>query len=70
LVTFLAASPNGDESGEPNMESDHRYYSRRAVQEAMAAARAVTPNAKAWHSQLADDFMKRAQRVSELSPVD
>ena len=52
------------------MESDHRYYSRRAVQEAMAAARAVTPNAKAWHSQLADDFMKRAQRVSELSPVD
>lgn len=52
------------------MESDHRYYSRRAAQETMAAARAVTADAKAWHSQLADDFMKRAQRVSELSPVD
>jgi hypothetical protein len=52
------------------MESDRRYYSRRAAQEKMAAARAITPKARAWHSQLAEDFMRRAQEPAELSAAE
>lgn len=52
------------------MESDYRYYARRAVQEKMAASRAISARAKAWHHQLAEDFMRRAQKVSELSTTD
>ena len=42
------------------MESNLRYYSRRAVEERMAAQRAVTEPARAWHSKLAEDFAARA----------
>ncbi|HET9810960.1 MAG TPA: hypothetical protein VFP53_04605 [Sphingomicrobium sp.] len=42
------------------MESNHRYYRRRAVEERMAAQRAVTEAARAWHSKLAEDFAQRA----------
>ena len=42
------------------MESNERYYRRRAVEERMAAQRAVTEQAKAWHSKLAQDFAERA----------
>ena len=42
------------------MESNQRYYSRRAVEERMAAQRAVTETARAWHSKLAADFAERA----------
>ena len=42
------------------MESNERYYRRRAVEERMAAQRAVTETAKAWHSKLAEDFAARA----------
>ena len=52
------------------MESDRRYYSRRATQERMAAARAISAKAKAWHHQLADDFMKRAQTITELTAAE
>lgn len=52
------------------MESDRRYYSRRAVQEKMAATRAVTAHARAWHMQLADDFTRRAQGMAQLTPAD
>jgi hypothetical protein len=52
------------------MESDRRYYSRRAVQEKMAATRAISAKAQAWHRQLAEDFMKKAQQMSELSPAE
>ena len=52
------------------MESDHRYYSRRAAQERMAASRAISAKAQAWHRQLAEDFIKRAQQIRELSPTD
>jgi hypothetical protein len=51
------------------MESDRRYYSRRAAQEKMAAARAITARARAWHRQLADDFMRKAEQVSELGEL-
>ena len=42
------------------MESNQRYYRRRAVEERMAAQRAMTEAAKAWHSKLAEDFAARA----------
>ena len=42
------------------MESNERYYRRRAVEERMAAQRAVTENARAWHAKLAQDFADRA----------
>ena len=42
------------------MESNERYYRRRAVEERMAAQRAVTEAARAWHSKLAEDFAQRA----------
>ena len=42
------------------MESNERYYRRRAVEERMAAQRAVTETARAWHSKLAHDFAERA----------
>lgn len=42
------------------MESNERYYRRRAVEERMAAQRAVTEVARAWHSKLAEDFAQRA----------
>lgn len=42
------------------MESNERYYRRRAVEERMAAQRAVTETARAWHAKLAEDFASRA----------
>jgi len=42
------------------MESNQRYYRRRAVEERMAAQRAVTEQARAWHAKLAEDFAARA----------
>ena len=42
------------------MESNERYYRRRAVEERMAAQRAMTEQARAWHSKLAKDFADRA----------
>jgi hypothetical protein len=52
------------------MESDRRYYARRAAQEKLAAARAMTARARAWHSELAEDFMRKSQQVRELSPAE
>ena len=43
------------------MESNERYYRRRAVEERMAAQRAMTEQARAWHSKLAAEFAERAQ---------
>lgn len=45
--------------GEP-VESNERYYRRRAIEERMAARRAVTDTAREWHSKLAEDFATRA----------
>lgn len=41
------------------MESNERYYRRRAIEERMAAQRAVTETARAWHAKLAEDFASR-----------
>ena len=46
------------------MESDHRYYSRRAAEEQRRAAHAVTPEARERHRELARLFAgKAAQRI-------
>jgi hypothetical protein len=42
------------------VESNERYYRRRAVEERMAAQRAMTEQARAWHAKLAEDFAARA----------
>jgi hypothetical protein len=42
------------------MESDQRYYRRRAFEERVAAQRAMTEAARVWHSKLAKDFAERA----------
>jgi hypothetical protein len=42
------------------VESNERYYRRRAVEERMAAQRAITEAARVWHAKLAEDFAARA----------
>jgi hypothetical protein len=42
------------------VESNQRYYLRRAAEERTAAHRSVTPQAREWHSKLAQDFAQRA----------
>jgi hypothetical protein len=42
------------------MESNGRYYQRRAVEELRAAARAVTPEARERRRALADMFAHKA----------
>lgn len=49
------------------MESNERYYRRRAVEERMAAQRAVSETARAWHAKLAEDFAQRA--IAGTSPI-
>ena len=42
------------------MESNYRFYMRRASEERTAAHRALTEQARAWHTKLAIDFAERA----------
>ena len=42
------------------MESDQRYYLRRAAEERTATLRAMTPQARDWHAKLATQFADRA----------
>ena len=51
------------------MESNQRYYFRRASEERTAALRAITPDARAWHSKLACDFAERAQAATGVVPM-
>ena len=52
------------------MESNARYYARRAVEERMKAQRAITEQARAWHAKLAHDFAERATAYSsETAPA-
>lgn len=42
------------------MESDQRYYSRRAAEEQRRAAQAVTSAARERHRELAEIFARKA----------
>ena len=46
------------------MESDHRYYMRRASEERRAAERAVTAAARERHRELALLFASKAEKRS------
>jgi len=49
------------------VESNQRYYFRRAAEERMAAQRAMTDNARQWHAKLAQQFAARAEESTSLS---
>ena len=60
--------------GTRDMESNARYYSRRAIEERMKAQRAITEAARTWHAKLAHDFAERAiectaANCSDASPA-
>lgn len=42
------------------MESNQRFYMRRAAEERTASRRAMTEQARDWHAKLALDFAERA----------
>lgn len=48
-------------SGGQRVESNERYYRRRAFEERVAAQRAISESARAWHAKLAADFAERAR---------
>lgn len=50
------------------MDSDPRYYWRRACEEMAAASRAVTPAARARHVQLLRMFVDRLKAINAPSP--
>lgn len=49
------------------MESNHRFYMRRAAEERTAAHRAMTAQARDWHARLAQDFAARAATYQPLA---
>ncbi|MEO7787105.1 MAG: hypothetical protein ABIR77_04690 [Sphingomicrobium sp.] len=51
------------------MESNQRYYLRRAQEERTAAVRSVTPQAREWHSKLAADFAARVMAADAAMPM-
>ena len=53
MVTFRQTRGAG-------VESNERYYRRRAIEERIAAQRAISEAARAWHAKLAQDFAERA----------
>ena len=55
------------EGGEA-VESDARFYRRRACEEMSAASRAVTPEARERRLQLVDLYLQRLQAMHEPSP--
>lgn len=50
------------------MESDVRFYRRRANEELAAANRAITVAARARRLQLADSFLERLRAVEAADP--
>ena len=55
--------------GGGQVESNERYYRRRAVEERMAARRAVSETARAWHAKLAEDFAQRAMTSTDSCAI-
>jgi hypothetical protein len=46
------------------MESDYRYYARRAAEENRRAAHAITPEARERHRELAHMFASKVAQSS------
>ncbi|MFC7537374.1 hypothetical protein ACFQPG_08345 [Sphingomonas sp. GCM10030256] len=51
------------------VESNQRYYSRRAAEERLAAQRSMTDAAREWHAKLARQFAARAAECDQLAPA-
>ncbi len=49
------------------MESNLRYYLRRAAEERTAAVRSITPQARERHSMLAQEFAAKAQACQPVA---
>jgi hypothetical protein len=49
------------------MESNERYYARRAAEELRGAQRALTPEGKARRTALAEAFLLKCQAERKLS---
>ncbi|MEA1073183.1 hypothetical protein SH584_04015 [Sphingomonas sp. LY29] len=49
------------------MESNQRFYMRRAAEERTAALRSMTPQARDWHQKLAQDFARRATEGAPMA---
>ena len=45
------------------MESDQRYYARRAAEESSRASRAITPEARERHRELATLYATKAAQL-------
>lgn len=52
------------------MESDIRFFSRRASEEMAAANRAVTPEARARRLQLVDTFVQKLEAMKAPIPFE
>ena len=63
------SGPTRRQQGVAPVESNQRYYLRRASEERTAARRSVTPQAREWHSKLAEDFSERAMAVDASMPL-
>ena len=50
------------------MESDHRYYSRRAAEELRRARHAITAEARERHHELASLFSGKANQYLREEP--
>ena len=51
------------------MESDFRYFSRRAAEERRRAQFAITPAAQERHNELADMFASKAVHPAGLEAI-
>ena len=65
LCPWSAACPLFVEPEE--MESNQRYYARRAAEERAAASRSMTAAAREWHAKLAQQFAARAAACCEAT---
>lgn len=51
------------------MESDHRYFMRRAAEEQRRAMHAVTQAARERHNELAEVFATKAARTMRIQEL-
>ena len=61
--------PAGRLGGGRSVESDHRYFMRRAAEEQRRALYAVTPAAKERHRELAELFASKARKTIRLQEL-
>jgi hypothetical protein len=69
LLGILGGWSGGSLTEGGPVESNERYYRRRAVEERMAAQRAMTDQARQWHAKLAQDFAERASACTAMACV-